>query len=170
MSSSSTRTNTIQTIALASKGGQKFLPEPLSLLHLGCKRLKSNRGLRASRSRRCEIMAGHQRPWRAQPRARRAAWALWARPEHVGSMAASSADDHLTVGGDANVVVGADPEHAVGTRTHDFDHWIVDGGTQWMPLSAAIKQRLVCGAHGGTGGIVLPASTTNIAFGPPAER
>ena len=35
-----------------------------------------------------------------------------ARPEHVGSMAASSADDHLTVGGDADVVVGADPEHA----------------------------------------------------------
>ena len=51
----------------------------------------------------------HQRPWRAQPRARRAAWALWARPEHVGSMAASSADDHLTVGGDANVVVSARP-------------------------------------------------------------
>ena len=49
----------------------------------------------------------HQRPWRAQPRARRAAWALWARPEHVGSMAASSADDHLTVGGDADVVDSA---------------------------------------------------------------
>ena len=30
-------------------------------------------------------------------------------------MAASSADDHLTVGGDANVVVGADPEHAACT-------------------------------------------------------
>ena len=72
--------------------------------------LKSNRGLRASRSDGAR--SWHQRPWRAQPRARRAAWALLARPGHVGSMAASSADDHLTVGGDADVVVGADPEHA----------------------------------------------------------
>ena len=58
-------------------------------------------------------------------------------------MAASSADDHLTVGGDANVVVGADPEHAVGSRPHDPDHWIVDRRTQCMPLSAAINNRLV---------------------------
>ena len=85
-------------------------------------------------------------------------------------MAASSADDHLTVGGDANVVVGADPQHAAGTRTHVPACWLLDGGTQSMPLSAAIKQRLVCGDHGGTGGIVLPASTTNFAFRPPAER
>ena len=38
----------------------------------------------------------------------RPVWALWARPGHVGSMAASSADDHLTVGGDADVVVSAE--------------------------------------------------------------
>ena len=44
----------------------------------------------------------------AQPRTRRAAWALLARPGHVGSMAASSADDHLTVGGDANVLDSAE--------------------------------------------------------------
>ena len=31
--SSSTRANTIQTIALASKGGQKFLQDPLLELH-----------------------------------------------------------------------------------------------------------------------------------------
>ena len=89
-------------------------------------------------------------------------------------MAASSADDHLTVGGDANVVVGADPEHAACTSLHVPARWLLDGGTQShaqsMPLSAAIKQRLVCGAHGGTGGIVLPASPTNFAFRPPAER
>ena len=42
-------------------------------------------------------------------------------------MAASSADDHLTVGGDADVVVGADPEHAACTSLRDPDHWIVDG-------------------------------------------
>ena len=85
-------------------------------------------------------------------------------------MAASSADDHLTVGGDANVVVSADPEHAAGPSLHDPDHWIVDRRTQYMPLSAPINKRLVCGAQEGTGGIVLPASTTNFAFRPPAER
>ena len=85
-------------------------------------------------------------------------------------MAASSADDHLTVGGDANVVVGADPEHAVGSRPHVPARWLLDGGTQWMPLSAAIKQRLVCGSQRGPYSIVLPASTTNFAFRPLAER
>ena len=73
-------------------------------------------------------------------------------------MAASSADDHLTVGGDANVVVGADPEHAACTSLHVPARWLLDRRTQYMPLSATIKQRLVCGAHGGTGGIVLPAA------------
>ena len=85
-------------------------------------------------------------------------------------MAASSADDHLTVGGDADVVVIVSRCDAACTSLHVSVRWLLDGGTQWMPLSAAIKQRLVCGAHGGTGNIVLPASTTNIAFGPPAER
>ena len=86
-------------------------------------------------------------------------------------MAASSADDHLTVGGDADVVVSADPEHAACTSLSDPDHRLLDGGTQCMPLSASINNPMVCGAaQGGTGGIVLPASTTNIAFGPPAER
>ena len=85
-------------------------------------------------------------------------------------MAASSADDHLTVGGDADVVVSAEPIHAAGSSMHVSVRWLLDGGTQWMPLSAAIKQRLVCGAHGGTGSIVQPASTTNFAFGPLAER
>ena len=85
-------------------------------------------------------------------------------------MAASSADDHLTVGGDADVVVIVSRCDAACTSMHVSVRWLLDGRTQYMPLSAAIKQRLVCGAHGGTGSIVLPASTTNIAFGPPAER
>ena len=85
-------------------------------------------------------------------------------------MAASSADDHLTVGGDADVVVSVDTIHAAGPSMHVSVRWLLDGGTQWMPLSAAIKQRLVCGAHAGPNSIVLPASTTNIAFEPPAER
>ena len=86
-------------------------------------------------------------------------------------MAKSTADDHLTVDGDADVVVSAEPVHAAGSSMHVSVRWLLDGGTQWMPLSAAIiNNRLVCGAQGGTGSIVLPASTTNIAFGPPAER
>ena len=47
---------------------------------------------------------------------------------------------------------------------------IVDGRTQYMPLSASIKQRLVCGSQRGPYSIVLPASTTNFAFGPLAQR
>jgi len=82
--------------------------------------VKSNRGLRASGAiYRASRSPDGARSWRCsdhgglnhEPRARRPAWALWARPEaeHVGrartSMAASSADDHLTVDGDANVNV-----------------------------------------------------------------
>ena len=85
-------------------------------------------------------------------------------------MAASSADDHLTVGGDADVVVIVSRCDAAGPSMHVSACWLLDGRTQYMPLSAPIKQRLVCGAHRGPYSIVLPASTTNIAFGPPAER
>ena len=85
-------------------------------------------------------------------------------------MAASSADDHLTVGGDADVVVIVSRCDAACTSLSDPDHRIVDRRTQCMPLSATINKRLVCGAHRGPYSIVLPASTTKIAFGPPAER
>ena len=49
-----------------------------------------------------------------------------ARPEHVGSMAASSADDHLTVGGDANVLDSAEQKasaiglQAIGAASHQI--------------------------------------------------
>jgi len=85
-------------------------------------------------------------------------------------MAASSADDHLTVGGDANVVVSVDTIHAAGPSMHVSVRWLLDGGTQSMPLSATIKQRLVCGAHRGPYSMNCSAVATNIAFGPPAER
>ena len=66
-------------------------------------------------------------------------------------MAASSADDHLTVGGDADVVVSAEPVHAAGSSMHVSVRWLLDGRTQYMPLSAAIKQRLMlrrsCGSQ-----------------------
>ena len=85
-------------------------------------------------------------------------------------MAASSADDYLTVGGDANVVVGGDPEHAAGPCLYVPARWLLVRRTQSMPLSATIKQRLVCGSHRGPYSIVLPASTTNFAFPPSAQR
>ena len=58
----------------------------------------------------------HQRPCRRPLRPERAALALWVTPVHASSMVESTADDHLTVDGDAMFVVGADPEHTV--RTH----------------------------------------------------
>ena len=85
-------------------------------------------------------------------------------------MAASSADDHLTVGGDADVVVIVSRCDAAGSSMHVSVRWLLVRRTQYIPLSATIKQRLVCGAHSGPYSIVLPASTTNIAFGPPAEK
>ena len=50
------------------------------------------------------------------------------------------------------------------------DHRIVDGGTQSMVLSAAINNRLVCGAQGGTGSMLQSAAATNFAFPPSAQR
>ena len=85
-------------------------------------------------------------------------------------MAASSADDHLTVGGDADVVVIVSRCDAAGRLTHVSVRWLLDGGTQSMPLSATIKQRLVCGAHRGPYSMNCSAVATNIAFEPPAER
>ena len=49
-------------------------------------------------------------------------------------MVESTADDHLTVDGDAMFVVGADPEHAAGTLPSAADHQTVDGRTQHHPL------------------------------------
>ena len=141
-----------------------------SYLHSRYKKLKSNRGLRASRSRRCPIMAPATMAGPTMGKEACLGTVGRARPGHVGSMAASSADDHLTVGGDADVVVSAEPIHAAGPSMHISVRWLLDGGTQSMPLSATIKQRLVCGAHRGPYSNKSPASTTNIAFGPPAER
>ena len=43
---------------------------------------------------------------------------MWARPVHASSMAESTADDHLTVDGDANIVVSADPHAAAALPRH----------------------------------------------------
>ena len=72
-------------------------------------------------------------------------------------MAGSTADDHLTVDGDAMFVVGADPEHAAGPSMSAADHQTVDGRTQWMVLSAASDKRSICSAMPGPGSIVLTA-------------
>ena len=69
----------------------------------------------------------------------RASLALWARPVavHARSTVESTADDHLTLDGDDNiVVVSADPEHAAGSRMRAADHRIVGRRTQWR--SAAL--------------------------------
>ena len=49
-------------------------------------------------------------------------------------------------------------------------HWLLDGGTQSMPLSAAIKQRLVCSTRGGPYSMLRSAAATNFAFPPSAQR
>ena len=49
----------------------------------------------------------HQRPCCYPLRPERAALASWAMPVHASSMVESTADDHLTVDGDANVCAGA---------------------------------------------------------------
>ena len=100
------------------------------------------------------------------------ALALWARPVHASSTASSTADDHLTLDGVDNVVVGADPEHAAGPSQHVplSARWLLDGRTQSMPLSAAIKQRLVCGAQGGSCSMLQSATATKFAFPPSAQR
>ena len=49
----------------------------------------------------------HQRPCRRPLRPERAALALWVTPVHASSMVESTADDHLTLDGDANVCAGA---------------------------------------------------------------
>ena len=41
---------------------------------------------------------------------------------------------------------------------------IVDGGTQWMVLSAAVNSLMVCSAREGTGSVLWSAAATNIAF------
>ena len=50
-------------------------------------------------------MRHQQRPCRCPLRPERAALALWATPVHPSSMVESTADDHLTVDGDAMFVV-----------------------------------------------------------------
>ena len=89
---------------------------------------------------------------------------------HASSMVESTADDHLTVDGDAMFVVGADPEHAAGPSLSAADHQTVDGRTQWMVLSAPINSLMVCGAQRGPGSMLWSAAATNIAFAPPAQR
>ena len=75
---------------------------------------------------------------------------------HASSMVGSTADDHLTVDGDAMFVVGADPEHAAGTLYGVADHQT--GRTQWVPLSAPVNNPMVCGAREGTGSMLWSAA------------
>ena len=67
--------------------------------------------------------------------------------------------------------MGADAVACWELHVHVSARWLLDhGGTQSMPLSAAIKQRLVCGAHAARNSMLRSAAATNIAFPPPAQR
>ena len=55
----------------------------------------------------------YQRPCRRPLKPERAALALWATPVHASSMVESTADDHLTVDGDANVCAAAGAKQKV---------------------------------------------------------
>ena len=65
-------------------------------------------------------------------------------------MAASSADDHLTVGGDANVLDSAETYQALRTSLHDAARRLLLKRTQWHALSAPINNPTGAGAQGGT--------------------
>ena len=67
----------------------------------------------------------------------------------IAHVSESTADDHLTVDGEM-FVVGADPEHAAGPSLSAADHQTVNGGTQWMVLSAAIDKRCLAEGLWGT--------------------
>ena len=58
-------------------------------------------------------------------------------------MGTAEHDDFFTFTVGDDVLDIADHEHAVGSRTHVPARWLLDLRTQYMPLSAAIKQRLV---------------------------
>ena len=78
-------------------------------------------------------------------------------PEHASSMARPTADDILMVHDDEEVGVDERPCDAARTLQHAAHRRIVDRGTQYHPLSAAIDNRRSAERHAGTGSIVLPA-------------
>ena len=78
-------------------------------------------------------------------------------PEHTSSMARPTADDFLMVHGDEEVGVDERRCDAAGTLQHAAHRRIVDRGTQYHPLSAAIDNRRSAERHAGPSSIVLPA-------------
>jgi len=91
----------------------------------------------------------HQRPCRHPLTAREGCSGLWARrlrtcqlqldgAEETSGLRRqnapeSTADDHLTLDGDANVVVGADPEHALGITVRLGIARMLNGGSAlWL--------------------------------------
>ena len=84
-------------------------------------------------------------------------------------MAASSADDHLTVGGDANVV-GVDTQKIPAIALLGIGHsQTTVGGTQCMPLSAPHTCLRHCRAVHAYGRDRSLAARTKDAFRPPAQ-
>ena len=72
------------------------------------KSVKKRHILRKKIGRTRAASAAMSPPTVTRLRPERAALALWVRPVHASLMAGSTADNHLTVDGDAMFVVGAD--------------------------------------------------------------
>ena len=74
----------------------------------------------------------HPAAFRQGLRPERADLALWVRPVHASSMVESTADDHLTLDGDANVCREQRRCDAARTLPSAADHWVIEDRTQWM--------------------------------------
>ena len=88
----------------------------------------------------------HPAAFRQGLRPERADLALWVRPVHASSMVESTADDHLTLDGDANVCREQRRCDAARTLPSAADHRAVEDRTQRMVLSAIFNNRLVGGS------------------------
>ena len=82
-----------------------------------------------------------------------------------------SIDDHLAVYDDAAGLLCKAKQKIPAMALQATEHEQTGvGRTQSMPLSAAIKQRLVCSAQGGPYSMLRSAAATNFAFPPSAQR
>ena len=95
----------------SSRKGDKMLPGCMSYGTFSLPEAQKDRtdpSVGRSRVReRIRARTRHQRPCRCPLRPERAALALWARPVHTSSMVESTADDYLTLDGDANALRSA---------------------------------------------------------------
>ena len=94
---------------------------------------------------------------------------LGEQPGHKAEEGAGSADNDQNLNASSTCSTERRCD-AVGSRTHVSARWLLDDRTQSMPLSAIIKQRLVCSAHAAPNSMLRSAAATNFAFPPSAQR